>query len=110
MAGDTIQGLLARAPVFDGHNDLPWEMRGRVGYDLGRLDVGVDQAGSGLHTDLVRLRAGGVGAQFWSVYVSTNLPGDRAVVATLEQIDFVHRLVRRYGDRLCLAVTAAHVE
>lgn len=110
MLTDRFRTLLASAPVIDGHNDLPWEMRGRVRYDLDRLDVGVDQSGSGLHTDLVRLRAGGVGAQFWSVYVSVRLAGADAVAATLEQIDFVHRLAERYSDRLALARTADEIE
>jgi membrane dipeptidase len=109
MASTRFRSLLSAAPVIDGHNDLAWEMRGRVGYDLDRLDVGVDQSGSGLHTDLVRLRAGGVGAQFWSVYVSTRLSGPDALQATLEQIDFVHRLVYRYPDRLALARDADEV-
>ncbi|GIH17585.1 dipeptidase [Rugosimonospora africana] len=110
MVTERFRPLLASAPVIDGHNDLPWEMRGRVRYDLDRLDVGVDQSGSGLHTDLVRLRAGGVGAQFWSVYVSVRLPGEEAVAATLEQIDFVHRLAERYSDRMALARTADEIE
>jgi membrane dipeptidase len=109
MPNSRFRSLLSTAPVMDGHNDLAWEMRGRVGYDLDRLDVGVDQSGSGLHTDLVRLRAGGVGAQFWSVYVSSRLSGPDAVRATLEQIDFVHRLVDRYSDRLALARDADEV-
>jgi membrane dipeptidase len=110
MLTDRFRTLLASAPVIDGHNDLPWEMRARVRYDLDRLDVGVDQSGSGLHTDLVRLRAGGVGAQFWSVYVSVRLTGAEAVAATLEQIDFVHRLAERYSDRMALARTAEEIE
>jgi membrane dipeptidase len=109
MPNGRFRTLLSTAPVMDGHNDLAWEMRGRVGYDLDRLDVGVDQRGSGLHTDLVRLRAGGVGAQFWSVYVSNRMPGPDAVRATLEQIAFVHRLVERYPDRLALARDADEV-
>jgi membrane dipeptidase len=109
MPNSRFRSLLSTAPVMDGHNDLAWEMRGRVGYDLDRLDVGVDQSGSGLHTDLVRLRAGGVGAQFWSVYVSSRLSGPDAVRATLEQIGFVHRLVDRYSDRLALARDADEV-
>jgi membrane dipeptidase len=110
MPTDRIRSVLSRAPVFDGHNDLAWEMRGRVRYDLDRLDLGVDQTGSGLHTDLIRLRAGGVGAQFWSVFVASELGGDAAVVATLEQIDFVYRLAARYPDRVTLAGTAVEVE
>jgi membrane dipeptidase len=109
MPNGRFRTLLSTAPVMDGHNDLAWEMRGRVGYDLDRLDVGVDQSGSGLHTDLVRLRAGGVGAQFWSVYVSNRMSGPDAVRATLEQIGFVHRLIERYPDRLALARDADEV-
>jgi membrane dipeptidase len=105
-----VHELLRKAPVFDGHNDLPWQLRARVRYDLSALDVGVDQRGAGLHTDLPRLRAGGVGAQFWSVFVPCGLAGESAVVATLEQIDAVHALTRRYPDRLALALTAADVE
>lgn len=100
---DRIGALLAHAPVFDGHNDLAWELRNRVGYDLDALDIGRDQRAAGLHTDLPRLRAGGVGAQFWSVFVPCRLAGDAAVAATLEQIDAVYALVRRYPDDLAPA-------
>jgi membrane dipeptidase len=102
--------MSGRHPVIDGHNDLAWELRCRVGYDIGRLDIAVDQSAAGLHTDLPRLRAGGVGAQFWSVYVPCALTGDAAVAATLEQIDAVHRIVGRYPDDLALAGTAEQVE
>jgi membrane dipeptidase len=94
--------------VFDGHNDLPWELRLQVGGDLDRLDIGRRVASTA--TDLPRLREGGVGAQFWSVYAPSNLPGDLAVRQTLEQVDLVHRLVQRYADDLTLATTAAQVE
>ena len=107
---ERIRALLAAAPVFDGHNDLAWELRNRVAYDLDALDIGRDQRAVGLHTDIPRLRAGGVGAQFWSVYVPCRLSGDAAVVATLEQIDAVRALVRRYPDDLALALTADEVE
>ncbi|UPK74502.1 dipeptidase [Nocardioidaceae bacterium SCSIO 66511] len=92
--------------ILDGHNDLPWAHRDVFGYDLDRGDVG--DARPELHTDLPRLRAGGVGAQFWSVFVPSSLAGDSAVTATLEQIDFVHRMVERYDD-LVLARTADDV-
>ena len=97
-------------PIFDGHNDLAWELRRRVRYDLDALDLSVDQSATGLHTDLPRLRAGGVGAQFWSVYVSCALTGDSAVSATLEQIDAVKRLAARYPADLALATSADEVE
>ncbi|MER7519082.1 dipeptidase [Streptomyces sp. NPDC126499] len=101
--------LLASAPVVDGHNDLPWALRRQCGYDLDRLDIAGDQRGV-LHTDLARLRAGGVGAQFWSVYVPSRLTGDHAVSATLEQIDAVDRLLARYPSDLAPALTADDME
>ncbi|SDT75173.1 membrane dipeptidase [Streptomyces sp. TLI_053] len=106
---ERARAVLRTAPVVDGHNDLPWAMREQVGYDLDALDLAADQS-TRLHTDLVRLTAGGVGAQFWSVYVPSRLAGDHAVSATLEQIDFVHALVDRFPDRLRLALTADDLE
>ena len=103
-----LTSLLARHPVVDGHNDLLWEARTQVGYDFDRLDVGA--GGTPTHTDLPRLRAGGVGGQFWSVYVPSRLEGPAAVTATLEQVDAAHCMVARYADRLALATTADEVE
>jgi membrane dipeptidase len=105
---DRARALLAAHPVIDGHNDLAWELRKRVHYDFDRLDIARPQPS--LHTDIPRLRAGGVGAQFWSVYVPSKLAGDQAVRATLEQIDAVHTMVRRYPDTFVLATTADEVE
>jgi membrane dipeptidase len=105
-----IRDILAGAPVIDGHNDLPWAMRSKVRYDMNAIDLAVDQSGTGLHTDLTRMRAGGMGAQFWSVFVSSAMPEPPAVVATLEQIDFVHQLVDRFPDQLMIARTAEDVE
>jgi membrane dipeptidase len=90
--------------VVDGHNDLPWAMR-QVGYDFTATDIATSQPS--LHTDLPRLRAGGVGAQFWSVYVPCSFVGPAAVAATCEQIDAVYAMVERYADDLVL-VTSAH--
>ena len=101
--------ILAEAPVIDGHNDLPWALREQVRYDLDQRDIAKDQS-EHLHTDLARLRAGGVGGQFWSVYVPVELAKDAAVSATLEQIDCVRALVERYPDQLRLARTAAEIE
>ncbi|MFD7442429.1 dipeptidase [Streptomyces sp. NPDC059909] len=103
------RSLLASHPVVDGHNDLPWALREQVRYDLDRLDIAADQSGS-LHTDIPRLRAGGVGAQFWSVYVRSDMAGDDAVSATLEQIDVVGRLLARYPADLARALTADDME
>ncbi|OEJ59280.1 membrane dipeptidase [Streptomyces agglomeratus] len=101
--------LLAAHPVVDGHNDLPWALREQVRYDLDRRDIAADQSAC-LHTDIPRLRAGGVGAQFWSVYVRSDLAGDEAVSATLEQIDVVGQLLARYPGDLARATTADGME
>jgi membrane dipeptidase len=105
---DRARDLLSRSPILDGHNDLPWTLRDLVASDLDRVDLsaGIPEA----HTDLPRLRAGGVGAQFWSVFVPSSLPGDSAVSATLEQIDLTRRLVDRYPDALELTLTADDIE
>ncbi|HEY1918897.1 MAG TPA: dipeptidase [Streptosporangiaceae bacterium] len=105
---DRAREVLTRSPLLDGHNDLPWALR-----DLGQSDLaGVDLT-AGLadtQTDLPRLRAGGVGAQFWSVFVPSSLQGDSAVSATLEQIDLTHRMIDRYPDALELALSSGDVE
>src|SRR4051812_13563325 len=91
---ERIARVLARTPVIDGHNDLAWALRQQVSYDLSQRDIAVHQPT--LHTDIPRLRAGGVGAQFFSVYVPGTLEAGRAVTATLEQIDCVHRILAAY--------------
>jgi membrane dipeptidase len=103
-----VSGLLASHPVIDGHNDLLWTARAEAGYDFGRLDVGA--GGTPTHTDLPRMRAGGMGAQFWSVYVPCRLTGDDAVSATLEQVDAARLLTSTYADQLAWATTADEVE
>ena len=105
---DKALALLREAPLIDGHNDLLWELRNRVRYDFDRIDVSSPQPD--LMTDLPRLRAGGVGGQFWSVYVPSDLPGHEAVTATLEQLDAMHAMVARYPDALALARSADDVE
>ncbi|WP_307082424.1 dipeptidase [Streptomyces canus] len=104
---ESARELLREFPVVDGHNDLPWALREQVRYDLDVRDIAADQSAH-LHTDLARLRAGGVGAQYWSVYVRSDLPD--AVPATLEQIDCVRQLIARYPQTLAPALTAADME
>jgi membrane dipeptidase len=104
----TARDLLGRHPILDGHNDLPWTLRVAHEVDLDATDL----AGpvTAIQTDWPRLARGGLGAQFWSVYVPADLEGETAVTTTLEQIDLVHELIRRYPDTLELALTAADVE
>ncbi|WP_307029793.1 dipeptidase [Streptomyces canus] len=104
---ETARALLREFPVVDGHNDLPWALREQVRYDLDARDIATDQSAH-LHTDLARLRAGGVGAQYWSVYVRSDLPD--AVPATLEQIDCVRQLIDRHPADLRAALSAADME
>jgi membrane dipeptidase len=95
--------------VFDGHNDLPWEMRTKAGSSFDRRDIAQPQ--KEMHTDIPRLKAGNVGAQFWSVYVpaETGKRGE-ALRQTLEQIELVHEMLRRYPETFEQARTAADVE
>ncbi len=106
---ERVRALHAELPVIDGHNDLPGAMRERTrsGFD----DCDLSQPRPEFHTDIPRLRAGGVGAQFWSVFVSasTEAAGD-ALERTLEQVDLVHRMVQRWPEHFELASTAADIE
>ena len=113
------QDALKAAPVFDGHNDVPIQLRGRYRNIIADFDfrdtTGTDKdahapKGRAMHADLASLRMGQVGAQFWSIYVSTDLPENEAVQATLEQIDVTKRLIDRYPGDLRLALTADDVE
>lgn len=106
-----VERILREVPLIDGHNDLPWQYQKRVGNQLDRIDLRTEQAAlkPALHTDIPRLRRGGVGAQFWSVYVSADLKGADAVRAVLEQIDVVHRLSAMYPDAFEVARTADDV-
>ena len=106
-----IRQLLQAVPLIDGHNDLAWRYR-QHGDNLAAIDLASDTSRlkDPLATDIPRLRAGGVGGQFWAAYVPATLAGPAAVQATLEQIDLIHRLMARYPDTFGLAVSAADVE
>ncbi len=100
--------VLAKHPVLDGHNDLPWAIRENAAApgDVAAYDLRQRTKGA---TDLVRMREGRLGAQFWSVYVPADLPTGFARTQ-LEQIELARRIVARYPDRLVLATTADDVE
>ncbi len=105
-----VREVLREVPLIDGHNDTPWAIRSRVSNHLGDFDFFDTTAFERkMHTDLRRLREGGVGGQFWSVWIPTDPGGAEAVVAVLEQIDLVHRLVARYPGDLEIALTANDV-
>ena len=116
-AAATAAAALEAAPVFDGHNDTPGQLRSRFGNQINAVDftdtlsTADPAAGQGaMHTDLTRLKAGKVGAQFWSVYVPHNNDEAAAVQQTIEQIDVTKRLIARYPQALQYAETADAVE
>jgi len=103
------RALHKQSPLIDGHNDYPWALREHSPTrDLASLDIRQPQPS--IMTDIPRLKAGGLGGQFWSVYVPVELQGQSAVTATMEEIDTVHRMVRKYPETFELALTAADVE
>ncbi len=101
---ETVRIALETSPIIDGHNDWPWECLSRRGYSVDGLERGLST-----DTDIERLRVGQVGAQFWSVYVEDVAGGAEAVQKTLEQIDWVYRLIARYPDDFRVATSAADV-
>jgi len=111
-----IDRVLARTPLVDGHNDLPWEIRERFGGDLAKVDLSVSavalpapEGSPPLMTDIPRLRRGRVGAQFWSVFIPVEVKGPQAVQQTLEQIDLVKAMCARYPQDLAMAYSAADI-
>ena len=111
-----IEQVLVQTPLIDGHNDLPWEIRERFKSDVAAVNLMADtsrlpvEAGqAALMTDIPRLRAGHVGAQFWSVWIPVSTQGFEAVQMTLEQIDLVKRMSAQYPSDFAMAYTAADI-
>ena len=105
-----IDRILKRTPLIDGHNDLAEQLRENYGLKVENLASGTDAwKPKPLMTDMARLHAGRVGAQFWSVYIDAGVHGDEAIRQTIEQIDIVIRLVQAYPRDLELATTADDV-
>jgi len=102
------RAMLSRFPLIDGHNDLPWEIREK--FQLDPVKAGLTGHVNETHTDIPRLVEGGVGGQFWSVYVPASLAGDAAVTAVFEQVDLVHRMIAAYPNRFQLALQADDVD
>ncbi|XP_049787760.1 dipeptidase 1-like [Schistocerca cancellata] len=109
--------LLRAVPLVDGHNDLPWNIRKFARNRLANLSFGLDlravrpwAASAWSHTDLPRLRAGQVAAQFWAAYVPCESQYRDAVQLTLEQVDVVRRLTARYSPPLAFCTSAADIE
>jgi membrane dipeptidase len=106
----TIRELLREAPLIDGHNDVPWQYRKHAN-DMRAIDLAADTSKlkPAMVTDIPRMRAGGMGGQFWSVYIPPTMSGSIGVRAVLEQIDVVHQMMALYPGDFELALTAADV-
>jgi len=111
-----VEHVLSQTPLIDGHNDLPWEIRERYKSDVAAINLSADtrhlptEAGqAAFMTDIPRLRAGHVGAQFWSVWIPVSTQGFEAVQMTLEQIDLVKRMSAQYPADFAMAYTAADI-
>jgi len=103
-----VRAVLRTTPLIDGHNDVPWHLREHADGRTDKIDLSRDTSrlDPPMHTDIPRLRAGGVGAQFWSVYVPASTTGPEAVEAVMTQIDIARRLVARYPAHFEMAYTA----
>ncbi len=111
-----VDAVLTKTPVIDGHNDLPWTIRERFGGDLSKIDLASDTAKltppagePAMMTDIPRLRAGHVGAQFWSVWIPVTTTGPAAVQTTIEQIDLVKAIAARWPHDFVMAYTVADI-
>jgi membrane dipeptidase len=101
------KAVLQDAPIVDGHNDLPWVIREKLGGDVENYDISVRAQ---FDTDIPRLREGMVGTQFWSVYVPSSLSAQEAMQVQLEQINIAHRIITMYPDDLMLATSVADID
>lgn len=109
VVSDAAKQVHAGSFVFDGHNDLPWELRRLTGGNLDKVDLrkGIPE----IHTDIPRLRAGQVGAQFWAAYVpTTTIKEGKSLSMTIEQIEIIHAFVKRYPETFEFAKSATDVE
>lgn len=108
---DRVQALIKDHPMVDGHNDWVWQLRKYHGEGWWGLDLTSDASTFTvpLHTDIPRLRAGGLSGQFWACWIPPKITGPAAIQATLEQIDIVHGIAARYPDVFAIATTAAEV-
>jgi len=108
---ERARALHRKYPMIDGHNDLPWQFRkesfGQI-WNMGDM-FDLEQLQPRWNTDLVRLRQGGVGGQFWSAYVDCDMQYKDSVRGTLEQIDVILKLVNKYSDQFQIAVTADQI-
>ena len=108
VVSDEAMAIHRQALLIDGHNDLPYELRAKDGPSFRNIDLTKPQ--KAFNTDIGRLRKGNVGAQFWSAYVSTSTTKKgTAVKTTMEQIDIIHEMARRYPETFEMASGTADI-
>lgn len=112
----TITRMLRDSPLVDGHNDLAWNVRKFLHNKIGEFNLSASLNGlePWVHsrwsqTDIPRMRAGLVGAQFWSAYVPCGAQDRDAVQLALEQIDVIQRIVDMNAAHLVLVTDAAEL-
>ncbi|MEZ6142873.1 MAG: dipeptidase [Zavarzinella sp.] len=105
---DEAREIHREALLVDGHNDLPWQFRSRSDGSFRKVDISQNE--KELHTDIPRLKEGGVGMQYWAAYVPVErFKGPTAIKSTLEQIDTIHRMVKQYPETFEMAATTADI-
>lgn len=99
--------LLAASPIIDGHNDVPWEIRENkeAPRDVDRFDLRTDLKRQ--DTDFARMKEGGLGGQFWSIYIPGEVKDSGYARVQLEQFDIARRMIARYPQKTVFATTAA---
>ncbi|KAL6263232.1 hypothetical protein P5V15_006033 [Pogonomyrmex californicus] len=110
---ETVRQVLSEVPLIDGHNDLPWNIRNFLHNQLAEFDFDKDlrqvtpwSKSAWSQTDLVRLRQGMVGGQFWAAYVPCESQHLNAVQLTLEQVDLIKRLIEKYSQHMQFAASS----
>ena len=102
-----VRKLLATTPVIDGHNDFVWEIRENkeMPRDVDHLDLRTDL--KKLDTDFARIRKGGLGGQFWSIYIPGEVKDSGYARIQLEEFDLARRMIAKYPETMVFAKTAA---
>ena len=105
-----INEILQDVPLIDGHNDLPWRIRHDADGDIDSIDFTGKGPSPFRHTDLKRLRKGGIGAQFWAIYLPEKIQGSEAAETAMVQIEMLQSFIAKYSDDLEIANTASEIE
>ncbi|XP_033762131.1 dipeptidase 1-like [Pecten maximus] len=119
------KSFLQENPLIDGHNDLPWQYRQYAQNKVYNVSLNEDTRlqwppGTPMtdesfpvlppQTDIPRLQAGGVAAQWWAAFVSCAATSKDAVRQGFDQVDVIRKMTDRYPETFTLALTANDIE